>query len=79
MQFGTFLILEVLWSNSCKSWVKEENLPRKIVEFIKNGDKYRQKKVYVTEFGQMRGVLKMDTSGQNSKRDKNAKNETLKR
>ncbi len=74
----TFFIIKVLWSNCCKSWVKEENLPKKVVEFIKKGEEYGQKKVCVTEFGQRRRVLKMDTSGENSEQE-NGQNEALKR
>ncbi len=48
------------------------------MEFIKKGEEYGQKKVCVTEFGQRRQVLKMDTSGENSEQE-NGQNKALKR
>ncbi|CAB3997256.1 Hypothetical predicted protein [Paramuricea clavata] len=48
---------QVLWSNGLQSWVKEINLPKKVLDIVKNGNSYEVNRNYLEEFGQKRAVL----------------------
>ena len=49
----------MLWADERKSWVREQNLPQKVQEFIKREgkDKYMHKALIHDEFGQQRKQL----------------------
>jgi len=49
----------VHWADERTSWVKEENLPKKVQEFIKKEghDKYMHQSLLHNEFGQKRMQL----------------------
>ena len=49
----------MLWSDSSQSWVREENLPKKVLTLIHSGIMYAQRKVNIHEFRQEKNVLKL--------------------
>ena len=57
MKEYVFLIWQVLWSSSSKTWVKNENLPKKVLHAIRSGSVYNNVKKDRREFGQRLSVL----------------------
>ena len=51
-------MLQVLWSNGQKSWVKESSLPKKVSEILKLGNGFSQMKV--EEFGRRHYELRVN-------------------
>ena len=50
----------MLWSDSSRSWVREGNLPPKLLEIIRSGVVYQQGKVDVVELHQKKSILKVN-------------------
>jgi len=47
----------VLWADGRISWVQNENLPAKLQEHLKKGEKYEQHPVSINELGRTRTEL----------------------
>ena len=51
--------LQLLWCDGRQSWVKETNLPKRILEIVKKGGRYELNTSSVDKFGQKRTELKL--------------------
>lgn len=54
-----FSIWQVLWSNSSKTWLKNVNLPKKVLDAVRSGNVYNNVKKEKREFGQKLSVLEV--------------------
>ena len=50
---------QFLWSNSSKTWVKNVNLRKKVLEAVKSGSSYNNIRKDKREFGQNLSVLEV--------------------
>ena len=50
---------QVLWCNSSKTWVKNVNLPKKVLEAVESGSPYNNIRKDKREFGQNLSVLEV--------------------
>lgn len=49
-----------MWSDGRKSWIKESNMPKRVLENIKAGKKIQHVSVSVSEFGQERHEFQLN-------------------
>ena len=54
-----FSIWQVLWCNSSKTWVKNVNSPKKVLDAVRSGNVYNNVKKEKREFGQKLSVLEV--------------------